>query len=115
MNALTPIEQRIVVFYDDELTAVVVDENGREAEVAEQLICYQRKCYQILANAFLPPPKTVEPETSDSDDWMTISPETLANLQQIRETGRAIAQWADEQLRIQNNNRRQKRPLWRSL
>ncbi len=30
MKALTPIEQRTVVFYDDEITAVVVDENGRE-------------------------------------------------------------------------------------
>ncbi len=29
-NALVPIEQRAVIFYDDELTAVVVDENGRQ-------------------------------------------------------------------------------------
>ncbi len=29
-KALTPIEQRTVVFYDDELTAVLVDDdNGR--------------------------------------------------------------------------------------
>ncbi len=29
-EALTPVEQRIVVFYEDELTAVVVDMNGRQ-------------------------------------------------------------------------------------
>lgn len=29
-NALTPIEQRTIVFYDDELTAVLVDVNGRQ-------------------------------------------------------------------------------------
>ena len=29
-QALIPVEQRTVVFYDDELTAVLVDDNGRE-------------------------------------------------------------------------------------
>ena len=166
-TALTPIEQRTVIFYDDEITAVVVNVDGREviyvplrpicdylgvnwagqykriqrdiiltevadgvvvtptprdnryanpqemlclpleylngflfginasrvkAEIREQLLRYQRECYRVLADAFLRP--------AADDDWMTTSPETRAALQQIQEMGLAIAQMAQEQLRI---------------
>ena len=170
-SALVPIEQRSVLFYDDEITAVLVEVDGRETiyvpvrplcdylglnwdgqrrrmnrdavlseevmsvvvtttdiapdsrrprtstmiclpldfingflfginasrvkeEVREQLIRYQKECYRVLADAFL------QTETAVSDDWMTTSPETRAALHQIQEMGLAIAQMAQEQLRI---------------
>ncbi len=63
-------------------------------DVRAQLIRYQRECYQVLADAFL------QQETAVTDDWMTTSPETRAALHQIQEMGLAIAQMAQEQLRI---------------
>ncbi|MCZ7671692.1 MAG: ORF6C domain-containing protein [Chloroflexi bacterium] len=63
-------------------------------EIREQLIRYQRECYRVLADAFL------QQETAAADDWMTTSPETRAALHQIQEMGLAIAQMAQEQLRI---------------
>ena len=69
-----------------------INVNRVKAEIKERLIRYQRECYQVLSEAFL--------ETAVSDDWMTTSPETRAALQQIQEMGLAIAQMAQEQLRI---------------
>lgn len=170
-SALIPIEQKAVIFYDDEITAVLVKVDDRETiyvpvrplcdylglnwdgqrrrmnrdavlseevmsvvvtttdiapdsrrprtsamlclpldfingflfginatrvkdEIREQLIRYQRECYRVLADAFL------QQETAAADDWMTTSPETRAALHQIQEMGLAIAQMAQEQLRI---------------
>lgn len=167
-KALVPVQQQTVVFYEDEITAVLVEINGRQQiyiplkplcdylgvdwdgqrqrlrrdpvltevaqgavvitapspggrgggpqemlslpldylngwlfginvnrvkdEIRERLIRYQKECYRVLAEAFVEPAVT--------DDWMTTSPETRAALQQIQEMGLAIAQMAQEQLRI---------------
>ena len=69
-----------------------INVNRVKAEIRERLIRYQKECYRVLAEAFL--------ETTVADDWMTTSPETRAALQQIQEMGLAIAQMAQEQLRI---------------
>jgi hypothetical protein len=69
-----------------------INANRVKAEIREQLVRYQKECYRVLAEAFL--------ETAVTDDWMTTSPETRAALQQIQEMGLAIAQMAQEQLRI---------------
>lgn len=170
-KALISIEQRTVIFYDDEITAVLVDVDGRQVvyvpvrpicdflgiswqgqhrriqddevlaaaamsvnvtltdiepdsrrprssamlclpldylngflfgvnpkrvkpEIKERLIRYQKECYRVLADAFL------QSAPAAADDWTTTSPATRAALQQIQEMGLAIAQMAQEHLRI---------------
>lgn len=155
-NALVPVEQRTVIFYDDEITAVLADEDGQQQvyvpvrpicdflglnwsgqqqrinrdpvlseikgvcvihtpggsqemlcipldflngflfgvnasrvkeSVREQLITYQRECYQVLADAFLDPSAT----------GTTVSSAEVS-LYQVREMGLAIARMAEEQI-----------------
>ena len=63
-----------------------------KSELKERVIRYQRECYKILADAFIDRPV--------SDDWMRTSPETIAALQQIRENALAVANLAEEQIRM---------------
>lgn len=55
-------------------------------ELRERLICYQRECYDILAQAF---------------QGTAVRPETSSTLMQVRELGRAIMQMAEEQMEFE--------------
>lgn len=63
-----------------------------KSELKEQVIRYQRECYKVLADAFIDSPV--------SDDWMQSNPEAIAALQQIRENALAVANLAEEQIRM---------------
>jgi methyl-accepting chemotaxis protein len=56
-------------------------------EIREDLIRYQRECYQVLADAFM------------RSGEMTSTPQTAAIIQ-VREMGRAIVRMADEMLAL---------------
>ncbi len=146
-QALVPVEQKQVIFYDDEITAVLVEEEGRQEvyvslrqlcdllgvsyqgqirrinddpvlarqvkgvnitftpsggrgggsqmtnclpldylngwlfginanrvkeEIRDNLIRYQRECYRVLADAFLPPNLTVRPVDEDDQALMQL-------------------------------------------
>lgn len=58
----------------------------------DRLIQYQQECYRILADAFVNRPA--------ADDWMQANPEAMLALQQIRENALAVAQLAEEQMRM---------------
>ena len=61
-----------------------------KSELRERVILYQRECYRILADAFLPVPNsTIEPSA------------TTAALLHIRELGRAIMEMAEQQLEFE--------------
>lgn len=70
-----------------------INANRVKPEIRDRVLRYQKECYRILADAFLQ-------TSTNTEDWMTTSPETRAALIQIRETGRAVMQMAEEQLRI---------------
>ena len=63
-----------------------------KSELKEQVIRYQRECYKVLADAFIDSPVP--------DDWMQSNPEAIAALQQIRENALAVANLAEEQIRM---------------
>lgn len=58
----------------------------------DHLIQYQQECYRVLANAFGNHPA--------AEDWMQANPEAMLALQQIRENALAVAQLAEEQMRM---------------
>lgn len=58
----------------------------------DRLIQYQRECYRVLADAFVNRPA--------AEDWMQANPEAMLALQQIRENALAVAQLAEEQMRM---------------
>lgn len=58
----------------------------------DRLIQYQQECYRVLADAFVNRPA--------AEDWMQANPEAMLALQQIRENALAVAQLAEEQMRM---------------
>jgi hypothetical protein len=69
-----------------------INANRVKEEVRDRLLRYQRECYQVLAEAFLGRPATVDlsPEATES----------IAALQQIRDNALAVARLAEEQIRL---------------
>jgi len=66
-----------------------ISANRVKSDIRERLIRYQRDCYRILAEAFVP--RALPAERSA----------TAANLLQVREMGLAIARMAEEQLEFE--------------
>ncbi len=73
-----------------------------KAELKEKVIRYQRDCYRVLWDAFNPQSPPI-PDTERS-------PTTTA-LEQIRATGLAIAQWAEQQMSQESVNSQRRRTI----
>lgn len=69
-----------------------INANRVKAEIRDRLIQYQRECYRVLADAFV--------NRYVPDDWTQTDPEAMTALQRIRDNALAVAQLADEQMRI---------------
>jgi hypothetical protein len=66
-----------------------INANRVKSEIRERLIRYQRDCYRILAEAFVPRSSSASQSTA------------AASLLQVREMGLAIARMAEEQLEFE--------------